>query len=159
MREKTCCFSGHRHIAAADVPAVRAGIARAIGDLIERGVTDFIAGGAYGFDTMAAQEVLRLRETHPIRLILALPCENQTARWADAYVAEYERIRELADEVHVLAKAYDSGCMLRRNDWMISHSAYLICYRKKTMGGTAYTVKQAVAQGLQIRNLAKPENL
>ena len=35
--------------------------------------------GALGFDTIAAQAVLSVKETYPeVKLILVLPCENQT---------------------------------------------------------------------------------
>lgn len=159
MRENTCCFSGHREIPDAERERLQQLLREAIETLIGRGVTDFIAGGAYGFDMLAAQEVLTLRRQHPIRLILALPCPNQTKGWPAGAVGEYERIREQADEEHVLSIAYHKGCMLRRNDWMVAQSAYLICYRKTLTGGTAYTVKQATKAGLRIRNLAKPEKI
>lgn len=159
MRENTCCFSGHRQIPSAELAQLQARLRQAVETLIERGVTDFIAGGALGFDMLAAQEVLYQRQYHPIRLILALPCPEQTRGWPATAVAAYESIRAAADEETVLAPAYHKGCMLRRNDWMVAHSAYLICYRKTLTGGTAYTVKQAAKAGLRIRNLAKPEKI
>ena len=37
------------------------------------------AGGALGFDTLAAQTVLDMKKEYPqLRLILVLPCEDQT---------------------------------------------------------------------------------
>ena len=159
MRENTCCFSGHRDLSDEERQFIRPRLREAIETLIARGVTDFIAGGAYGFDAMAAQEVLYLRQFYPIRLILALPCSDQARNWPAAAVAEYESIRAQADEEQVLSMVYHKGCMLRRNDWMVAHSAYLICYRKTLTGGTAYTVKQATKAGLRIRNLAKPEKI
>lgn len=159
MREKTCCFSGHRDLSEEERASILPRLREAVETLIARGVTDFIAGGAYGFDAMAAQEVLYQRQFHPIRLVLALPCPDQTKNWPPSAVAEYESIRAQADEEQVLSIAYHKGCMLKRNDWMVAHSAYLICYRKTLIGGTAYTVKQAAKAGLRIRNLAKPEKL
>lgn len=159
MREYTCCFSGHREISDNERRQIRPRLREAVETLIARGVTDFITGGAYGFDAMAAQEVLYQRKFHPIRLILALPCPDQTKNWPPSAVAEYESIRAQADEEQVLSMVYHKGCMLKRNDWMVAHSAYLICYRKTLSGGTAYTVKQATKADLRIRNLAKPENI
>lgn len=159
MKEKTCCFSGHRHLVQEECVDLSLRLREAVEKAIHLGVTDFITGGAYGFDAMAAQEVLYQRQFHPIRLILALPCPDQTKGWPAQAITEYESIRAQADEEHLLAPSYTNGCMLRRNDWMISQSQYLICYRKTCRGGTAYTVRRATEAGLFIRNLAKPENL
>ena len=42
--------------------------------LIGRGYTDFLSGGARGFDTIAAEIVLSLREAYPwIRLTMVCP--------------------------------------------------------------------------------------
>ena len=55
-----------------------------ISELICAGIYRFMAGGAYGFDALAAQAVLRLREGYPdIKLILALPCLTQTRSWSE----------------------------------------------------------------------------
>ena len=59
MRENTCCFTGHRSLGS-DFSKEK--LSEAIGSLVERGVTVFIVGGALGFDTEAAIEVLRQRK-------------------------------------------------------------------------------------------------
>ena len=70
-RERTCCFTGHRIIPAQVVPQLKAELAQTVTQLIDQGVTQFVTGGALGFDTMAAEEVLRQRKAHPdIRLHL-----------------------------------------------------------------------------------------
>lgn len=57
--------------------------------------TYFGAGGALGFDTLAAQTVLELKKKYPdIRLILVLPCLSQTRNWKAANISEYERIKQ-----------------------------------------------------------------
>ena len=49
------------------------------------------AGGALGFDTLAAQTVLEMKKEYPqLRLILVLPCENQTRGWHSEDIAVYE---------------------------------------------------------------------
>ena len=51
--------------------------------LIENGYCYFGAGGALGFDTVAAQTVLHLKEKYPhIKLILVLPCVDQAKSWS-----------------------------------------------------------------------------
>ena len=82
MRSKTVCFTGHRELPADDLPEISKHLEDALITLIEQGYHYFGAGGALGFDTLAAQSVLRLRERYPqIRLILVLPCLNQTRGW------------------------------------------------------------------------------
>ena len=73
-KEKCCCFTGHRKITEEQIPHICAEVDRIIIELVEKGVTVFYCGGAEGFDTLAAEAVLRAREKNPqIRLYLALP--------------------------------------------------------------------------------------
>ena len=59
----------------------------------------FGAGGALGFDTIAAFTVLKLKESyHDIRLILVLPCLAQTRGWSREDVEKYEDIKSKADK-------------------------------------------------------------
>lgn len=79
MKEKTCCFTGHREIPKGMYPMLTAELERELHGLIQRGFQYFGAGGALGFDTLAAEAVLRLKEQYPdIRLILVLLCPDQT---------------------------------------------------------------------------------
>ena len=81
----SCCFTGHRQIASDDFLVLQKRLQKAIKYFIKQDVTDFYAGGALGFDTLAAQAVLKARRFHPqVRLILALPCHDQDARWKEA---------------------------------------------------------------------------
>ena len=82
MQSKTVCFTGHRSLPAEELPEISRHLEDTLIALIEQGYCYFGAGGALGFDTLAAQMVLRLRERYPqIRLILVLPCRNQTRGW------------------------------------------------------------------------------
>ena len=60
-RETSCCFTGHRRIPLQDGLWLRRMLREEIARLAQEGVVSFLAGGALGFDTMAAQEVLRVR--------------------------------------------------------------------------------------------------
>ena len=129
---------------------------KAVQDAVDRGYRYFGCGGALGFDTLAAQTVLRLRESHPqIRLILVLPCKNQTKGWKEADIAEYERIIKAADKVTYTSEQYYSGCMQKRNRHLVDYSSLCICYQTELSGGTAYTVNYARSQGIKIINVAE----
>ncbi len=129
---------------------------RVIEALYERGFRRFICGGATGFDTVAASCVLIQRERLPdLRLILALPCGDQDARWTDGEKSLYRGIRERADQVVVLAERYYNGCMMARNRFMADHASYCVAYwNGSPSGGTASTVGIAVRKGIPVLNLA-----
>lgn len=51
--------------------------------LIIEGNFIFLAGGALGFDTIAAQIVIKLKKKYPhIQLVLILPCRSQSKYWS-----------------------------------------------------------------------------
>ena len=152
-RENCCCFTGHRHIAKEHIEKLTSNLPAMINGLANGGVTDFITGGALGFDTLAAMAVLKEREHNPdISLILALPCRKQTARWHKKDIALYNEILSLADEVIYVSEEYTNGCMLKRNRFMVDSSAHCIFYMSVPRGGTAYTVKYALENELEMHN-------
>ncbi len=155
MRSQTCCFTGHRNIPPEAWPALSQRLEAAVERLIGEGYRRFAAGGALGFDTMAAGAVLRLRKKYPqIRLILVLPCPSQADRWPAADIAVYRRILRQADQVVYTSQCYTRGCMFLRNRRLVDLSSVCLCYRTSPTGGTAYTVRYAQSQGLRVENLA-----
>ena len=154
MREKTCCFTGHRQLPEDQKPEITANLEEAIVSLIHSGYLYFGAGGALGFDTLAAQTVLRLRKSYPqIKMILVLPCISQADRWAPGDMRIYQEIMKQADKVVYTSQDYSPGCMFKRNRHLVDHSSACICYLAKRSGGTAYTVDYARKCGLKIFNI------
>lgn len=151
MREQTCCFTGHRDIPNSERSRLYEALFSAISALIKKGVTRFRCGGAPGFDTAAALTVLDIKKLNPqILLIMDIPCKNQSGHLARGDRAVYDYILSVADEVHVLAPHYYSGCMQFRNRYMVDRSSYLIAYQTEPTGGSAYTVAYAESQGLSV---------
>lgn len=158
MQEQTCCFTGHRELPVWERKQLAAKLEATITGLIDRGILFYGAGGARGFDCLAAQTVLNLKPSYPnIKLILVLPCLTQTRGWKPEDVAEYERIKAQADKVVYTAQQYTQGCMHKRNRYLVDHSGVCVCYLTKDSGGTAYTVRYAEQQGLEIVNIAHGE--
>ena len=88
MKTQTCCFTGHRKIPPEQYDCIAERLRAEIITLIQNGITFFGAGGALGFDTLAALTVLSLQKEHPrIRLILVLPCPTQAHSWAAKDIA------------------------------------------------------------------------
>lgn len=155
VREQTCCFTGHRELPVWERKQLAAKLEATITGLIDRGIIFYGAGGARGFDTLAAQTVLKLKPNYPsIKLILVLPCLTQTRCWRPEDIAEYEHIKAQADRVVYTAQQYARGCMFKRNRHLVDNSSVCVCYLTKDSGGTAYTVDYAEKKGLEIINLA-----
>lgn len=151
-KETTCCFTGHRQIKAnfnSDI------LVRGIEYLINKGVDTFICGGALGFDTICAQEVLKAKERHPeIKLHIYAPCTNQSERWSSKDKEIYEEILKKADFVDMPSHSYTSDCMKIRNYKMVDNAAYCICYLNNPRSGTGQTHAYAKRKGLTVYNLA-----
>lgn len=155
MINQTCCFTGHRKIPLDQLESVTQRLRDAVIASIKDGYLYFGAGGALGFDTLAAKTVLNLKKDYPqIKLILVLPCKTQTGGWKQEDIEEYNRIMKAADKVVYTSQDYYSGCMHKRNRHLVNNSSKCICYFTEKPGGTFYTVKYASERGLSIVNIA-----
>lgn len=106
---------------------------------------------ALGADTLAAEEVLAMRECRPaVRLIAALPCPGQEARWPLADKERYRALLAQADLCVTACPAYTPYAMHARNRWMVEHTSRLIAIFDGSPGGTAHTVRLAEAPGAWI---------
>lgn len=151
MKLTSCCFTGHRNIRREDFPRVQADLRRMLPRLADAGVCEFICGGALGFDTLAAQEVLLLKQSNPsVRLSLVLPCKDQAARWTPLQKEIYAFIAERADHTEVLFDRYVPGCMQLRNRRMVDRSQICIAYYTGRHGGTEYTINYAKQKGIRL---------
>ena len=161
-REKTCAFTGHRSLSDNVVRALSPLLREKIIELSSQGIRRFIAGGAIGFDMLAAITVYNLKPKlpHDTRLTLALPCERHYAKWNKEDAQTFARLLAHADEVIYVGREYTPKTMKERNAFMIDHSAVCVAYllpdRDRT--GTAQTVRLAQSGGLRIINLATDED-
>lgn len=156
MKEKTCCFTGHRDIPSGQYQKIFAKTEETIEAFIQQGYLYFGAGGALGFDTIAALAVLKLKERYPnIRLILVLPCLSQTRGWSKEDIEVYEDIKQKADKVVYTSQEYTRGCMHKRNRHLVDYSSACISYLTENKGGTFYTVNYAKSKGLTVINIAE----
>ncbi len=152
--QKVCCFTGHRSFS--DSPKeIRELLNVLLDNLITGGYTVFRAGGALGFDMLAAETVLAKKENgRNIRLELILPCPEQAERWNAESKLRYRRILSLADDKRYIADKYTPTCMHERNRSLVDGASLCIAYQKREKGGTAYTCHYAEKQGLRVINLA-----
>ncbi|WMJ82988.1 SLOG family protein [Oscillospiraceae bacterium LTW-04] len=150
-RNFTCCFTGHRQIVPEHAQALTTVVEGAIRRLIAQGYFIFVAGGAMGFDTLAAEVVLKLKsEFTQLRLIIVAPCADQADSWAAADQRRYERLRQAANDFICLETTYTPTCMRKRNRCLVEMSSACLAYCLRRRSGSAQTVALADAQGLDI---------
>ncbi|HWP21513.1 MAG TPA: SLOG family protein [Candidatus Cryosericum sp.] len=161
---RACCFTGHRPEALPDRGNEDKRGMRELCGLLEaavfraadEGISLFYTGGARGFDTLAAETVLRLGETNPeVRLFLSLPGRDQTEGWPEGDRLRYEAILSAAGErVWYAADVCSPDSMRKRNRYLVDHSTRCIAYLKRLHGGTLYTVNYALENDVPVENLA-----
>lgn len=157
-KDLTVCFTGHRAIPRDESARLTDRLDTLLEALYQRGYRDFISGAAVGFDVLAAERVIALKERHPdANLRLAIPCATQSERWKDSDCARYERMLYHADTTHVLSAQYYVGCMQVRNRFMVDHSSLCLCYLTHMRGGTMSTVAYAMQVNCPVLNLAMPD--
>ena len=152
---KICCFTGHRTVPPELSPDLIRVLDAHLERLVDEGFTEFRAGGARGFDTLAALRVLELRERHPTcRLSLILPCKDQTKFWKSGERALFDDILQRADSVRYVEEHYHAGCMYARNRALVDGSDLCIAFLMQNRGGTLYTCAYALKNRVELLNLA-----
>ena len=163
-RETACCFSGHRpgrlpggyagwHAAGSPL---RYWIRCALDEAYADGYRDFVCGMALGADTLAAEEVLALRERHPsVRLIAAIPCPGQETRWTPPDRSRYRSLLARADWQITLCPAYAPYAMHVRNRWMVEHCTHLVAYVTHPASNAGKVVEWGRIQGKRVVELGE----
>ena len=157
LTPKVCFFTGHRIIEKGKISQVEGWLREEILDKINHKVEVFIAGGAVGFDTMAAEQVLFMKQDYPdIKLFLYLPCTDQDADWNEADRKRLDDIKKYSDKICYVTKSkYTDGCMKKRNKAMVDASDCGIAYVKTMHSGASQTVKMAMKKGIDVVNIAE----
>ena len=154
--EKICCFTGHRKLEKFEEEAANNILDKLINTLIAKGYTTFRTGGALGFDTIAANAVLKKKENNSeLRLELILPCKSQSGKWSVENKAEYARIVSLADSVEYVSDEYTHACMWDRNRRLVNNSDICIAFCTRSSGGTYGTCMYAISKDTPVVNIAK----
>ena len=154
MEYRSCSFTGHRKIEKEHHGAVRQLLSRAVSYAYGVGVRSFYCGGAVGFDTLAAREVINFRISHPdVRLVLLLPCANQDEKWSERQKDDYEYMLREADEVVYVSEEYTPSCMKARNTELVRRADMLVAYVSHMRSGSGQTVNLAQKLGVTVYNL------
>ncbi len=154
-RPSACCFTGHRPeklpwgTSEADprCKSLKQKLRDALSAAYDEGMRHFICGMARGCDFYFAEAVLALRAEKPgVTLEAAVPCPTQADGWPPADQARWRALLDACDVETIVQNNYTPGCMLRRNRYMVDHSALIIAVYNGTSGGTRRTLEYALRQ-------------
>lgn len=119
------------------------------------GCRTFYAGGARGFDTLAAERVLAFREKHPdVSLHLILPCRNQMATFSEKDAKRARAVIAAANGYRYLQNGYTPAVMRMRNRALIDAAEGCIAYVTRPESGGGQTLRMAEKKGIPTVNLA-----
>ena len=151
MYENCVSFTGHRQAPY----SLMEPLDRIVGTLIEQGFTTFYSGMALGFDMMAAEAVLKAKQTHPkVKLIAVLPFPEQDSKFSEQTKLRYRHILSQADKTVITSPCYtNAGVYHIRNRYLVDHCSLIVCYFNGTPGGTQKTLEFAQRSGKQIITL------
>ena len=140
MEIRTACFFGHRDV----THDIRAKLQFIIEQLItEEQIYNFYVGHQGQFDSMVRSVLKELKVKYPhIRYTVVL------AYMPDEHIKEvYGEDTLYPDGLETVPRRF---AISKRNDWMIQHSGYAVCYVHKITGGAAKFREKAEKKGLQI---------
>jgi hypothetical protein len=124
----------------------------------KRGVTDFYAGGASGFDMYAALTVLTCAETYPelgLKLHIVMPHHGFRRKLASE-IESYKYIFAHSASVEYVHARYQSDSYAERNKRLTEYGADLgIVYAEVShkSGGTYQTIREARKRGIPVINV------
>ena len=140
MEIRTACFFGHRDV----THDIRAKLQSIIEQLItEEQINSFYVGHQGQFDSMVRSVLKELKVKYPhIRYTVVL------AYMPDEHIKEvYGEDTLYPDGLETVPRRF---AISKRNDWMIQHSGYAVCYVHKITGGAAKFRDKAEKKGLRV---------
>ncbi len=145
-------FTGHRTI---DAEYAQSHLDRIITHYAYACEVTFFSGMANGFDLMAAERVLAIREACcNVRLCCVVPFALQSKRYSEADRERYDRVLARADEVIHLELEYTRGVYYRRNQYLVKQADLMIAYYNGAgKGGTAHTTRLAKHKKIEVLNI------
>ena len=145
MEIRTACFFGHRDV----THDIRAKLQFIIEQLIaEEQIYNFYVGHQGQFDSMVRSVLKELKVKYPhIRYTVVL------AYMPDEHIKEvYGEDTLYPDGLETVPRRF---AISKRNDWMIQHSGYAVCYVHKITGGAVKFREKARKKGLLVIGIIK----
>ena len=158
-RQKTLCFTGHRpeRLPQGEMRQVQRRLTDAIEDAIRHGKVNFVSGAMSGFDTLAAEQVIQLKEKYPqIQCIIVAPFAVNffnSKNWTPEWEARLRAVIKRADFSISLSEHAYKGVYYKRDEVIVDMSSEVIAYYDGGAGGTKYTVDYALGHDKPVYNI------
>lgn len=162
---KKCCFTGYRPSKMPfslereneEYKAFENALIEQLLELAKQGCTEFYSGMAMGFDIIAAETVLFLKEVckKEVRLVCVLPFLAQSSTFNPEWKKRYDKIIEKCDKKIVLSGEYMPYCYQQRNEYMVDNCDCVLTWYDGKPGGTRNTLNYAKKKQRYIFNINK----
>lgn len=154
-RAKSLCFTGHRPEKLPQnemLQGLRQTLQHYILRAVLKGYTSFYTGLADGVDYLAADILFGLRLVKPQIIVIGVqPCADyEEFYYRRGYDMQhlYAMLNQIDRHIILPGSARDPGIFLRRNDFMVEHSAAIIAVCDNGRSGSMYTLNYAKRRGL-----------
>lgn len=164
MREQTAAFSGYRpqKLPQGCTVEVQSELFLLLQEEIHRsylnGYRVFIHGMMSGWDILAAEAVLSLRDDHEgLHCVSVAPFKRgyfANNNWNPEWKARALQVYRQSDLAFSLSEHYANGTYYARDRYLVDHASLIIVFFDGKPGGTQYTCDYAAKGGLQIVNVA-----
>ena len=156
-KEQTCCVTGHRIIPPGEEQKIMTRTRYILRDLIsQKRVRYFGVGGAVGYDMLVVEYLIWLKahKHHQIKIISVLPYPDwrETDDWDFDLRRREDWILFNSDKTVYVSQQAGKGVFLLRDRKLVDGSGYCLSYCNRPMTGTAYTVRYALKNKVEVHN-------
>lgn len=132
---KKCAFFGHRDLCGKSdeiIPKLQ----KAMIDLIHQGVDVFYVGNHGEFDILCSKIACDLKTIYPEIQVIAVLCYPNELQYLKCQFTDFLMPLEIES-------APKRACIIKRNQWVIKNSDYIISYTRYKIGGAYRAVQYA----------------
>ena len=130
---KTASFFGHADLER-ESTQIALKLRKSIVDLIEQGVDTFYVGNHGEFDILSSRIAVDLKIHYPQIQVIVVLCYPNELQYLKCEFTDFI----IPSEIESVPKR---ACIVKRNQWVVNHSDYIVSYIKYKIGG-AYSVIQ-----------------
>ena len=147
---KSCALTGHRELPSDFNKNV---LYDTLEELIQEGCDHFLCGMAAGFDLLALDCLVSLKQKYKFTIEACIPFEGQEKGFSFAEKWKYRTLIDWCDKKTVFFERYQNGCYLVRDRYMVDGADVVLAYCTRDTGGTAYTVRYAKEKNVPVIRL------
>lgn len=153
-----CFFVGDYNLPGYRINTIRQQMREMLEKFVNKGILDFFIGGDPGFETLAAEEVVRFRMRFPereIRLVYLPPSSEEYAQRSVQERNKLDAMRWTADQVFPAANFPAVRDLQSGKKWMADHSVACVTYFSHTRDCNSDIIQYAQRKNVYVVYLAK----